>query len=76
LMRDAAWTSGSIGSAIRGEATTTQTQNSAVDQDGKTQVLVTRNATVDVEKNEALEGERAGEAVFKAVFGSDSEDED
>ena len=30
---------------------------------------------VNVEKNEALEGQRAGEAVFKAIFGSDDEDE-
>lgn len=32
-------------------------------------------AVVDVEKNDALEGQRAGEAVFKAIFGSDDEDE-
>ncbi|KAI9713905.1 MAG: hypothetical protein M1820_000635 [Bogoriella megaspora] len=32
-------------------------------------------AVVDVEKNEALEGERAGEALFKAIFGSDDEDD-
>ncbi|KAI9722258.1 MAG: hypothetical protein M1812_001730 [Candelaria pacifica] len=31
---------------------------------------------VDVERNEALEGERAGDAVFKAIFGSDDEDDD
>lgn len=30
---------------------------------------------VNVERNEALEGQRAGEAVFKAIFGSDDEDE-
>lgn len=30
---------------------------------------------VDPERNEALEAERAGEAVFRAVFGSDSEDD-
>ena len=30
---------------------------------------------VDPERNEALEQERPGEAVFKAIFGSDSEDE-
>ena len=32
-------------------------------------------AMVDIERNEALEGDRAGEAVFKAIFGSDDEDE-
>ncbi|KAH0544091.1 hypothetical protein FGG08_001709 [Glutinoglossum americanum] len=31
---------------------------------------------VDAERNEALEGERAGDAVFKAIFGSDDEDDD
>ncbi|KAL9078453.1 MAG: hypothetical protein Q9157_002642 [Trypethelium eluteriae] len=36
---------------------------------------VPERAAVDVEKNEALEGERPGDAVFKAIFGSDDEDE-
>ncbi|GIZ40826.1 hypothetical protein CKM354_000415000 [Cercospora kikuchii] len=31
-------------------------------------------AQVDVEKNEALEGSRPGEDVFRAIFGSDDED--
>jgi G patch domain-containing protein 1 len=31
---------------------------------------------VDVERNEALEAERPGEAVFRAIFGSDDEDDD
>ena len=30
---------------------------------------------IDPERNEALEAERPGEAVFKAIFGSDSEDD-
>jgi G patch domain-containing protein 1 len=30
---------------------------------------------VDAERNEALEGERPGEAIFKAIFGSDDDDE-
>lgn len=30
---------------------------------------------VEADRNEALEGERPGEAVFKAIFGSDDEDE-
>ena len=30
---------------------------------------------IDTERNQALEAERPGEAVFKAIFGSDSEDE-
>ncbi|KAI9767271.1 MAG: hypothetical protein M1840_005871 [Geoglossum simile] len=33
-------------------------------------------AAVDPERNEALEGERAGDAVFKAIFGSDDDDDD
>lgn len=32
-------------------------------------------AAVDVEKNEALEGPKAGEDLFKAIFGDDSDDE-
>ncbi|KAF2089109.1 DUF1604-domain-containing protein, partial [Saccharata proteae CBS 121410] len=36
---------------------------------------VPMHAVVDVERNEALEGERAGEAVFKAIFGSDDDDD-
>jgi G patch domain-containing protein 1 len=31
---------------------------------------------IDVERNEALEGQKAGEAVFKAIFGDDSDDDD
>ncbi|KAK5137390.1 hypothetical protein LTR08_008968 [Meristemomyces frigidus] len=31
---------------------------------------------VDASKNDALEGQKAGEAVFKAIFGSDDEDEE
>lgn len=30
---------------------------------------------IDPEQNEALEKERPGEAVFRAIFGSDSEDD-
>ncbi|KAG9885510.1 hypothetical protein KCU94_g17631, partial [Aureobasidium melanogenum] len=30
---------------------------------------------VDIEVNEAIEAERPGDAVFKAIFGSDSEDD-
>lgn len=33
-------------------------------------------ATIDTEKNEALEGQKAGEDVFKAIFGSDDEDDE
>ena len=31
---------------------------------------------VDADRNEVLEGQRAGEAVFKAIFGDDSDDDD
>ncbi|QGA15342.1 hypothetical protein EYB26_002999 [Talaromyces marneffei] len=33
-------------------------------------------AVIEPKRNEALEGERPGEAVFKAIFGSDSEEDD
>ncbi|KAF2804979.1 DUF1604-domain-containing protein [Mytilinidion resinicola] len=35
-----------------------------------------KEAVMDVERNEALEGEKAGDAVFKAIFGSDDEDDE
>lgn len=36
----------------------------------------TKEASVDASKNEALEGKRAGEEVFKAIFGNSSDDEE
>lgn len=36
---------------------------------------VAPRAVVDAEKNEAIEGEKAGQDVFKAIFGSDHEDD-
>ncbi|KAF2156121.1 DUF1604-domain-containing protein [Myriangium duriaei CBS 260.36] len=36
---------------------------------------VAQPAVVDVERNDALEGERAGDDLFRAVFGSDDEDD-
>jgi G patch domain-containing protein 1 len=49
----------------------------------RTATASTENATsvkdkevvIDVERNEALEGEKAGEAVFKAIFGDDSDED-
>ncbi|KAI1630245.1 hypothetical protein EDD37DRAFT_557589 [Exophiala viscosa] len=38
--------------------------------------LQVASQVLDPEKNEALEQERPGEAVFKAIFGSDDEDDD
>ncbi|GFF39627.1 G patch domain-containing protein 1 [Aspergillus udagawae] len=37
---------------------------------------VRREVVIEPERNEALEAERPGEAVFKAIFGSDDEDEE
>jgi G patch domain-containing protein 1 len=34
-----------------------------------------KEPVVDIERNEALEAERAGEAVFKAIFGDDGDDD-
>lgn len=47
-------------------------------------ISVTRSSTkipenvvgIDTSRNDALEGEKAGEAVFKAIFGSDDDDDD
>ncbi|EMD00851.1 hypothetical protein BAUCODRAFT_29229, partial [Baudoinia panamericana UAMH 10762] len=44
------------------------------ERDGREAVGVQQSVEIDAEKNEALEGQRAGEAVFKAIFGSDDED--
>ena len=35
-----------------------------------------KEVVVEPDRNEALEGQRAGEAVFKAIFGDDSDDDD
>ncbi|KAI9653062.1 MAG: hypothetical protein M1821_007713 [Bathelium mastoideum] len=40
------------------------------------EVKLSERAVVDVERNEALEAEKAGEAVFKAVFGSDDDEDE
>lgn len=40
------------------------------------EVMETNPRLVDAERNEALEGQKAGEAVFKAIFGSDDEDDE
>lgn len=43
--------------------------------EGGRETVLVRRVEVDSGRNEALEGERAGEAVFRAVFGSESEGE-
>lgn len=43
--------------------------------EGEREKVERRRVVVDPERNEALEGERPGDAVFRAVFGSDEEDE-
>jgi G patch domain-containing protein 1 len=35
-----------------------------------------KEVVIDSERNEALEGQKAGEAVFKAIFGDDTDDDD
>jgi G patch domain-containing protein 1 len=40
------------------------------------EVVEDEKPRVDVEKNEAIEGKRAGEELFKAVFGDDDDDEE
>ena len=43
--------------------------------EGGAAVSMRAEIVVDPERNETLEGERPGEEVFRAIFGSDSEDE-
>ncbi|RDL41820.1 uncharacterized protein BP5553_01799 [Venustampulla echinocandica] len=57
---------------MAGGASVIKTESRDEDEDEvKPEVVV-----VDTERNEALEGERAGEAVFNAIFGDDSDDDD
>ncbi|KAM5432427.1 hypothetical protein MferCBS31731_007442 [Microsporum ferrugineum] len=42
---------------------------------GEPEMQAVEPAAVNPDRNEALEGERPGEAVFRAIFGSDDEDE-
>ena len=64
MMTESKW-SHSGGLLQPGEAKTSDTVGQAPQQLPK----------VDVEKNDALEGRKAGEAVFKAIFGDDSDQE-
>lgn len=65
MMREASFkapATGNLGTSV----STSETQSPA---------MPLEQAEVNVETNEALEGKKAGEAVFKAIFGSDDEDE-
>jgi G patch domain-containing protein 1 len=48
---------------------------SSVIGSGATDIRQPTEDVVDPDRNEALEGERAGEAVFKAIFGDDDDDD-
>jgi hypothetical protein len=48
---------------------------SAAEAQPSTQAPRRQQIVIEPERNDALEAERPGEAVFKAVFGSDDEDE-
>jgi len=52
----------------------TQDEPGSVDED-EARAKETVDERVDVERNEALEGDRPGDAVFKAIFGDDSDEE-
>ncbi|KAK7549505.1 hypothetical protein IWX49DRAFT_37344 [Phyllosticta citricarpa] len=58
------------------QATTTTSSASAHEEEPAGASFLPTQALVDVEKNEALEAQRAGDEVFKAIFGSDDEDEE
>ncbi|KAH0551605.1 hypothetical protein GP486_007178 [Trichoglossum hirsutum] len=58
--------------SLGGDATTVDTSETTRKEAAAAAALV----VVDAERNEALEGERAGDAVFRAIFGSDDEDDD
>jgi G patch domain-containing protein 1 len=57
-------------SGVRREVTAETGEETEAVLSGKAEVLI------DSERNEALESARPGDAVFKAIFGSDDEDDD
>ena len=72
MMREANW--GAMGSGRMGEPAG---NGDPVDEDvGMADQPKEVEVVVDAEINEALEGKRAGDAVFKAIFGDDSDDDD
>ncbi|KAI6897426.1 DUF1604 domain protein, partial [Hortaea werneckii] len=68
MMQEASWNRGGTSFVSGG--------TEGAQQEGVQAEKARAPAEVDVEKNEALEGQKAGEAVFKAIFGSDDEDDD
>lgn len=65
-------TAGPATPSVGRDATATQ----GLDQPAAVALPDKRNETVDASRNEALEGKRAGEEVFKAIFGDSSDEEE
>ena len=74
MMREANWGGGLASSKGGGKGFVP----GGVEGGDEDAVKPTRQAPdrVDIEKNEALEAQKAGEEVFKAIFGSDDEDDE
>lgn len=70
MMREANW--GAMGNGRISEPMVKEDEDEIMVDDVPKEELV----IVDAETNEALEGKRAGDAVFKAIFGDDSDDDD
>lgn len=68
MMREASWNSGGVKAS--GAVPTAAGESSEIPM-----APLPKAEAVNVEKNDALEGQRAGEEVFKAIFGSDDEDD-
>ncbi|KAK3670032.1 hypothetical protein LTR78_010063 [Recurvomyces mirabilis] len=75
MMREARWSQQKGGSSSAG-VDGGNVDDGGGEQEGIEIAVRVQPTKVDAEKNEALEGQKAGEAVFRAIFGSDDgEDE-
>lgn len=60
---------------VRESAMGSRATSTAVDSEKPVSMETREQIVIEPERNEALEGERPGDAVFKAIFGSDEEEE-
>ncbi|KAK4551818.1 hypothetical protein LTR86_010904 [Recurvomyces mirabilis] len=74
MVREARWSQQNGGSSSAG-VDGGKVDDGGSGQEGIEIAVRVQPTKVDAEKNEALEGQKAGEAVFRAIFGSDDEDE-
>ena len=88
MMQDAAFSSfrtgggmGFVNGGVEGGPEMETEEDGRANEEGDAVLLGTASAlfkpaVVDVERNDALEGKRPGDEIFKAIFGSDDDDDD